>query len=71
MDNVFEDATVFNQDIGRWDVSSVTVMDRMFQGASAFNQDIGDWNVANVFSMVSMFSSTPFNKDLGHGMWPK
>jgi surface protein len=38
----------FNQDIGQWDVSSVTYMGGMFYGASHFNQDIGQWNVSNV-----------------------
>jgi surface protein len=32
--------TVFNQNIGGWDVSKVTDMSYMLSSASAFNQDI-------------------------------
>ena len=38
----------FNQDIGRWDV---TTMYSMFSEACDFNQDIGQWNVSQVTNM--------------------
>ena len=42
----------FNQDIGAWDVSSVSDMDGMFQCYSSFNQDIGGWDVSSVTNMI-------------------
>jgi surface protein len=38
---MFDGATTFNQDMGRWITSNVTDMSHMFDGATAFNQDIG------------------------------
>jgi surface protein len=55
----------FNQDIGGWNVSSVTNMSEMFYSATVFNQDISGWNVSNVTSMESMFNNAYlFNQDI-------
>lgn len=62
---MFNKVTSFNQDIGYWNVSNVTIMSEMFAGASSFNQDIGDWNVSTVTKMYAMFvNATSFNQDL-------
>lgn len=65
MNDIFKDATSFNQDISSWDVSNVTDMGSMFKGASTFNQPIGYWNVSNVTDMDSLFAGAEsFNQDL-------
>nr|MDO8115055.1 BspA family leucine-rich repeat surface protein [Candidatus Sigynarchaeota archaeon] len=56
----------FNQDIGGWNVASVTDMGDMFSGAWTFNQDIGGWNVASVTKINSMFAfAISFDQDIG------
>ena len=56
----------FNQDISRWDVSSVTNMKAMFYRAALFDQDIGDWDVRNVTNMRLMLSlANALNRNLG------
>ena len=66
LDSMFNGASVFNQDIGNWNVSNVTVMNSMFNGASAFNQDIGGWDVSKVTDMNAMFfGATAFDQDIG------
>jgi hypothetical protein len=42
-------ASVFNQDIGAWDVSNVVHMKKMFYGDDTFNQDIASKYVSRVY----------------------
>ena len=66
LDGMFNDASIFNQDISGWDVSNVTNMNFMFSGAAAFNQDISGWDVSSVTRMNEMFSgASAFNQDIG------
>ena len=48
MNNVFKEASAFNQGIWTWDVSRATTMNQMFAYASVFNQDLGAWDVSSV-----------------------
>ncbi|MCP4963873.1 MAG: DUF285 domain-containing protein, partial [bacterium] len=67
MSSMFRGASVFNQDVSGWDVSSVKNMEGMFGNALAFNsggQPL-DWDVSGVQDMASMFEgAAAFNQDI-------
>jgi surface protein len=66
MDELFSNATVFNQPLNNWNVSNVQSMSSMFANTGAFNQPIGNWNTNNVNSMSNMFEgATAFNQPIG------
>ena len=66
MSGLFSRKSVFNADIGYWDVSKVTNMSWMFE-SSAFNGDISNWDTSNVTDMAGMFyRATLFNQDLNN-----
>ena len=55
-------SSVFNQNLGSWDVSNVRDMSGMFAGANMFNGEIKSWDVEAVTSFREMFSgATSFN----------
>jgi surface protein len=66
MEEMFMDATTFNQNISHWDTSSVTNMANMFAYTNSFNQDLNNWNTSKVTNMQGMFANAiSFNEDIG------
>ncbi len=63
--NMFQNATVFNDDLNHWDVSTIVDFSRMFQSAEAFNGNIQNWAVdtGRNFQAMFMFASA-FNRDI-------
>ena len=66
MSGLFQDKDTFNdEELLRWDVSSVINMFAMFNRAGSFNQDIGSWDVSGVTTMRSMFQgASSFDIDI-------
>merc|ERR1712037_538367 len=70
MVKIFSHASTFNQDLAKWDVSSVTDMWLMFSHASAFNQDLSKWDVSAVTTMRHMFYGVlAFKRELCGAAW--
>ena len=64
-ENMFQNATIFNQDISNWDMSNVINTMNMFDGATNFNQNISSWDMSNVTNTYSMFqNATNFNQNI-------
>ncbi len=65
MSYMFAGTHSFNQDISRWDVSSVENMASMFEKAKSFNQPLNEWDVRNAIFRTSMFkNAVNFNQPL-------
>ncbi len=63
--NLFDWATLFNQDLNDWDVSKAENMNAMFNTAESFNGNIASWDVSNVKIMSNMFTQArSFNQDI-------
>ena len=62
---MFGEATSFNVDLSKWDVSSVTDMDGMFLSVRSLNADLSKRDVSSVANMGAMFQeATSLNVDL-------
>ena len=58
MNTMFDFATAFNQNIGGWNVASVSDMNSAFASAVSFNYNLAAWNVVRVVDLTGSFDST-------------
>jgi len=61
MISMLDCAAAFNQPIGGWNVSNVTVMWHVFRNAAASNQPISDWDTSNVKNRKKMLMNCEFS----------
>merc|ERR1719183_1024477 len=75
MNDMFQGAAAFDQDLNAWDVSKVTSITSMFEAAAAFDQDLSAWDVSNIRSgnVDAAFYNTGMsncNKRAIYDFWP-
>lgn len=68
MEGMFNQATLFNGNVGAWKVGNVTNMKAMFAGTQ-FNGDLSAWDVSKVTNMNSMFEDAKKFEGKGLGNW--
>ncbi|MDH5825776.1 BspA family leucine-rich repeat surface protein [Sphingobacterium faecium] len=62
----FSNATLFNQNISNWDVSSITDLTLFLNNAISFNANISNWDVSNVTVFSNTFlKASFFNQPIG------
>ena len=59
---MFNQATVFNNDISSWDVSAVMTMESMFNAAEQFEQKMCEWNLEGK-NVQNMFTNSECTVD--------
>jgi len=52
---MFENSTLFNQDLSGWNVGNVFSFTSMFKNAERFFSSLDEWDVSNSFNISSMF----------------
>ena len=56
LESMFNNASLFDQNISDWNVSTIVNMNNMFANANTFNQSLANWDISNVTDMTGMFS---------------
>ncbi|MEK9593826.1 MAG: BspA family leucine-rich repeat surface protein, partial [Luminiphilus sp.] len=64
LEEMFFQASNFNEDITGWDISHVESLRRLFEKTN-FNRDVGKWDTSSVKNLSATFNTTPFNHDIG------
>jgi surface protein len=66
LNQAFQNATNFKQDVSTWNTANITDMGSAFYGTQN-NSDVSKWNVSNVTNMSNMFNgNTAFNQPIGN-----